>query len=328
MQQIKRDFSLDTVSGIMIIYMILLHCFQFARNADNLIFEKLSSFFICFMAWFFLKSGMFHHKESTFRTIFMHTINKFKRPFFTFMSIGYIVYALDLFLKNDTNWIHYILSPLKQCILGGGVHEGALHMWFLITLLLVKSFSPIFIDKFKQGWIVCGFIGYIFSLMDKNGHILIPYYICNFFPGMFFYGLGYNMKIYQYKSCVFVIMIVIFIISLIFPAMVDFRRNLTVDGSYLSWLFYASANIMIFNYALKKIHINKIWPFTFIGMHSMYWFLFHWSLLILISKVVIELIPNIEKNLMSILLFIVLMVILSLLYPVISKTKLREYCGI
>ncbi len=327
MQQIKRDFSIDTVGGIMIIYMILLHCLQFANSTDSFTFERISSFFICFMAWFFFKSGMFHHENFTFRMNFIHALDKFKRPYIMFMTIGYIVYALHLYLKNDFNWIHYVLSPLKQCLLGGGIHEGALHIWFLITLLFVKSLSPLFIDKYKQGWILCGIIGSFLSWIVKHEYILVPYYISNFFPGMFFYGLGYHMKLYQYKNTTFIIMTSIFIVSLIFPAMVDFRSNSTIEGTYISWLFYASANIMIFNYIFKKIPY-KIWPFTFIGTNSMYWFLLHWPLLMLIYMGAIELFPDIKKDQMSALLFTVLITVLSLSYPIVYKTKLKKYCGI
>lgn len=78
-------------------------------------------------------------------------VKKLLRPYCAFMLIGYAAYCVDLFIEHDYNWIHYILSPIKQCLLGGGVHAWALHMWFLVTLAAVKCLAPLLLDRYKMG---------------------------------------------------------------------------------------------------------------------------------------------------------------------------------
>lgn len=108
-------------------------------------YKTLSHVFACFMAWFFFKSGMFHKEGIGIKESFGHAWRKLLRPYLFFLIAGYIIMCIFLIVDNDTNWIHYTLSPIKQCLWGGGVHGMALPLWFLVTLLSVKSLSPWFL---------------------------------------------------------------------------------------------------------------------------------------------------------------------------------------
>lgn len=65
----KRDASLDSVAGLLIIYMILYHIFLGCGMA-----EALSSYWMLslsfFMFWFFYKSGMFY-KDKTCKEVLL-----------------------------------------------------------------------------------------------------------------------------------------------------------------------------------------------------------------------------------------------------------------
>lgn len=65
----QRDSSIDNISGLLIIYMILYHIFQMSgfRNAIHSNGMLPLSFF---MFWFFYKSGMFY-KEKTCKEILL-----------------------------------------------------------------------------------------------------------------------------------------------------------------------------------------------------------------------------------------------------------------
>ena len=146
----RRTAYLDSVGGIMIIYMIFYHCCQFSETTEQPFFQSISIVFGCFMAWFFFKSGMFH-KDCGMEEVFKSIRNKLLRPYCAFMLIGYIAYCIDLFMEHDYNWVHYILSPIKQCLLGGGVHAWALPMWFLVTLVIVKCLSQLLLGRYGMG---------------------------------------------------------------------------------------------------------------------------------------------------------------------------------
>lgn len=65
----QRLTYLDMVSGIMIIYMIFMHCCQFTHITGTTFFKRLSVVFICFMIWFFFKSDMFYKREGSFKDL-------------------------------------------------------------------------------------------------------------------------------------------------------------------------------------------------------------------------------------------------------------------
>lgn len=98
------------------------------------------------------------------------------------MLIGYIVYCVNLLIEYDYNWKHYVLSPIKQCMLGGGVHSWALYTWFLVTLAIVKCFSPLLLGKNRMGG---GLIGLMLEWYGEHYHTIKPYYMTTIFPAMF-----------------------------------------------------------------------------------------------------------------------------------------------
>lgn len=57
-----RQRGLDSLAGILIIYMILYHCIQHAGMQD--IIRYFTLFFFFFIAWFYYKAGMFHGKKT------------------------------------------------------------------------------------------------------------------------------------------------------------------------------------------------------------------------------------------------------------------------
>lgn len=317
----KRNYSLDTNAGIFILYMIILHCYQFAKIPNCNFYNKTYFLYVCFMAWFFFKSGIFHHKNKTIKENIRYSFLRLWKPYLTFVIIGYIIQIILLYIKGDTYWEHYILTPIKECITGGGVPEGALHVWFIVTLFLVKSLSPLFVDKYRWSWIGCAILGYIISYSS----IPIPLYFSNFFPAMFFYGLGYTMKKMQYENITFFCAIILILLSLTPPSLVDFRRNYILEGEYLLWLLHASSAIIIYNYIGNKIPYI-LWPLTTIGRDSMYWYLFHWPIL----QIIYLLIHNSQENktLELLITFLLLIVSLLILRPLIYKSKIKTIFGI
>ena len=279
----KRLIYLDTAAGIFIIYMIFYHCSQFADMTNNHVFKFLQVVFSCFMAWFFFKSGMFYKRDITVKEEFIHTLRKLWRPYILFWCIGIVVEAIKYSSIGDTNWMHYVLTPFKSSLLYGGVNNGASPMWFLVTLFAVRTLSPVMLKICNgYGWAVCGVVGAILCYINGmyGWGFIHPYYISNFFPAMFFYGLGFLMKEKQFDKEIFFIALVIYAISFAWSSMVDFQANSLTRGNAFLWYVYAPAAIVVFNYICKKVNY-AVRPVTNIGRNSMWWFLAHWPVLCL-----------------------------------------------
>ena len=91
----QRIDYLDSIAGIMIVYMICYHILQWGGIDVINVFVMRPLFF--FMAWFFFKSGMFHKGCST-NEMLKKGFHKLILPFIVFTIIGYILYCR--FYKN------------------------------------------------------------------------------------------------------------------------------------------------------------------------------------------------------------------------------------
>lgn len=306
--------------------MVFYHCSQFSNIHHNYVSELLSIVFSCFMAWFFFKSGMFHKTDITsLKNEFIYAFQKLWRPYLLFWCIGIIISAVKFYSVGDTNWIHYLLTPIKSTLLSGS-NNGALPMWFLVTLLMVRTLSPIMLNKCRgYGWIICGIVGVILCFINSTHrmNLIKPYYFANFFPAMFFYGLGFYMKDKQFNLMTFVLAFVIYIISFIWPSTIDFRTNAPIRGNALLWYIYAAAGIMVFNYICKKINFSICFV-TKIGQNSMWWFLAHWPILNL-SNILYGNIYKLEGWGLIMAEFMTIISILILFRPLVNQPSFRRW---
>lgn len=82
METRKRDNTLDAVAGLLIIYMMLRHAFEWSGASTDYFYIASSQVLPFFMAWFFFKSGMFH-KSISFADCAKRGLNKLIIPFIT-----------------------------------------------------------------------------------------------------------------------------------------------------------------------------------------------------------------------------------------------------
>ena len=297
------------------------HCAQFTGTFDTKICQTLSIAFSCFMPWFFFKSGMLHKDLPSPKDEFRYTLKKLWRPYVLFWCIGFVIHDLILYIDGDKYWVHYLLSPIKQTIWDGGTNNGELPMWFLVTLFGVRVLSTVVKSIGGGGWIACGIIGFALCAFNEGGSIR-PFYVVNFFPAMFFYGMGSYMKERQFGRLPLITSVIIFAASFIYPSVVDFRVNMPTIGTVPLWYIYAPAGIIIFNNIFKNS--RNVWPFTQIGRSSMFWFLAHWPVLKIIHFLFEDKIQG-GTALATACYFASLITILILIKPVFNKTKLREW---
>lgn len=322
-----RDCSLDTVGGVMILYMIFMHCCQFAEMMDWEVMKHLQTIFVGFMAWFFFKSGMFHHEGQGAQSIMKRMLPKLLRPYVAFSVVGYFVYCVVLWSLGDRDFIHYTLSIAKSIVLTGS-YGGALPLWFLVTLFLVKTFSPVIVGKCKLGGVIaCGLIGCCCSYVEIGQLKLQPYYFFSFFPAMFFYGLGHFLKVKQYGKLAFVLSVAVFVASFAYPSTVDFRVNHLSVGAYPLFLIYSLAAIVVFNNAAKSLG-QSLWPLTQIGRQSMFWYCAHWPLLLLINLLFRNMFPSLPGLPLLVGTFAALLILLVILRPLAYTSRTKNLLGL
>lgn len=131
----KRLDYLDNVAGILISFMMLIHVLAWnviPLKNDSLWLEPLQFF----MYWFYFKSGMFF-KQRTTRNFLNWGGKKLLYPFLVFSLLGYILYLVTIFINGDRNWIHYLLTPIKEIVLAGSFGANDI-LWFLTSLFCVQ----------------------------------------------------------------------------------------------------------------------------------------------------------------------------------------------
>lgn len=311
----------------MILYMIFMHCCQFAEMMDWEVMKHLQTIFVGFMAWFFFKSGMFHHEGQGAQSIMKRMLPKLLRPYVAFSVVGYFVYCVVLWSRGDRDFIHYTLSIAKSIVLTGS-YGGALPLWFLVTLFLVKTFSPVIVGKCKLGGVIaCGLIGCCCSYVEIGQLKLQPYYFFSFFPAMFFYGLGHFLKVKQYGKLAFVLSVAVFVASFAYPSTVDFRVNHLSVGAYPLFLIYSLAAIVVFNNAAKSLG-QSLWPLTQIGRQSMFWYCAHWPLLLLINLLFRNMFPSLPGLPLLVGTFAALLILLVILRPLAYTSRTKNLLGL
>lgn len=94
---IKRDSSLDTIAGIMTIYMIYIHICPWVGISP---LPHVGKFLFFFMAWFFYKSGMFFHNIS-FSECYKKGIQRLMIPYIIFSIIGWFMFFIRDVIKQE-----------------------------------------------------------------------------------------------------------------------------------------------------------------------------------------------------------------------------------
>lgn len=132
----ERDESLDSLQGLLIVYMIMVHSFQWANIKGDSFNEVASYVMFFFMPWFFYKSGMFH-KEMRNIDLLKKLTKKLLIPYIIFSFAGEIIHWLILYEKGVLSVEQVIIQPLKEILLWGSV-SGNMPLWFLLSFFAVK----------------------------------------------------------------------------------------------------------------------------------------------------------------------------------------------
>lgn len=280
----KRFFYIDTLSGLLICYMMLYHILLRGLvncSVDNIWLEPLQFF----MFWFFFKSGMFYAPKIS-NDLFVRG-GESLIPLLVYSLIGHIVECIKLFVNGDLNWKHYLLTPFKEFVCTGSV-TGNQPLWFLFSLFIVQLlFNELFVRKTKPILILLLSLLIpivLFYCGDNNLFI----YLANVPLGMAAYTCGYMIKEKQFEKSFFFPALMIYLgVMLLQPSHLVFRSNtLNSGGHYLLAIAFSLSACVVFNNVFKKLP-NCSW-LQFIGKNSMTYYVTHWIILNICSLVMIN----------------------------------------
>lgn len=285
METLKRDYSVDALAGILIIYMVLVHVFQLMGIYSGKLLYNMQ-FLNFYVPYFFYKSGMFFNKKSTAEVI-RHGGGKFLIPFLKYSILGHGVYCICLLIGRDYNWIHYVLTPIKALLFSGSV-PGNPPTWFLLSLLVARIMANYLLyhcSRFVLLLIIClcfclGWAYYAF-------HVTKPDYLLNITTGLGFFLMGYMMKQWQYRKEVFFLCVIVYAIFSVFCfTSVEMRHNLLERGVYILWPITCLAGIVAISNCLRLLPIQSSNPLVFVGKHSMQLLVWHFPIIFLIYTLV------------------------------------------
>lgn len=318
---IKRDSSLDTIAGIMTIYMIYSHICPWVGISP---LPHVGQFLFFFMAWFFYKSGMFFHNIS-FSECYKKGIQRLIIPYIIFSIIGWFMFFIRDVIKQEITE-QYFINSLRQ-ILHEGAVAGNAPLWFLFTLFCVRIIFYL-VHKLKQYSVILICFSGILAYILNFWHIKDYYWISNICSGLFFFGCGYILRNAQYNKYLFIISIITYIGIIIYiPTFVDFRSNTFTKGNYIAWILSSLAGIITFNNIFKYIPV-RFKLLNNIGKDSMSYYVTHWIILSITYVLFFEFIEQEEKKIWFILYLVFLILLLPLANVLFKTKKLRWTLGI
>lgn len=277
----SRDLSIDTISGILIIYMILRHCMQRTNTQESYLYDSIK-YLSFFMPWFFYKSGMFYRCESLKSII--NGGGKLLYPFCCFGLVGHILECLRLWQDGVNQLGPYIVTPVMQLVKQGSFY-GNLPLWFLLTLFIVKVLACRYC-QYRNWAIVVAIVVIFLSFLLNRIDLEYPYYLSNVLSGMFFYTMGCLLRQKQYSKMILLTSIIIYlIVGIICYTQVDMRSNRVSEGEYALWPLFSLSGIIILNNIFKLANV-KVACLVYIGKNSMDFYVTHW---LIISSVLLML---------------------------------------
>ena len=282
-KMVKRDYSLDSVCGVLILYMIFHHSSQFSGTTNDILYTTATRLLGFFMAWFYFKSGMFHKTQKSVKNVIASNCRKFLVPFFVYTIIGeFVRFFFELRSDIHTDIAPFLYSSLVSIIRRSST-TGNMALWFLLSLFFVKCIVSVF-ERFSLPMFSMCIFSLAFFLPTRTLVLSLidpktPWVLWQVSLGMFFYSAGCCLKNIQYTRPLFVLSLFVYVILLIFcRSSIDFRSGNLTHGYYTLYMIQSIAGIITFN-NIFKLEWLQIPMFKSIGKDSLYYYSLHWIVL-------------------------------------------------
>lgn len=269
----SRFQDLDSVHGLLVLYMMFMHLLGFAIGTVSKYYYPLTHFLSFFMAWFYFKAGMFYRERSI-----VNCVKKASRrllvPAVIYSLIGFLLYAI--LNRFRLNLAEELLSFY---------HSGALNgnnpIWFLYSLFFVQIIYNFFRRIRINAWIISFISVVLYALaflfnVDSVLFINVPL-------GLIFYSMGVVLSEKQYKSYIWIPALVGFVILGLIPSVSDFRRG--YYDPFLVGIVWSLLSCVAINGLFRRFSILCIKPLHFIGQNAMTYFGTHWMVILIIQAI-------------------------------------------
>ena len=271
----KRNESVDSIAGIMILYMVFTHVCQHYHWEHATLYIVMEHLLYFFMPWFFFKAGMFF-KIGNNNDVFIRSTKRLLKPFILYSLIGHLCYCFLIYMKGELTISEFI--PYKSLLLTGSV-PGNLPLWFLLTLFGCRVIFNFILSK-NIPVVVVALASLIVAFFLHVIGFNYPYYIANIMTGLFFMSLGYIQARQNANTPpILALGIIIYVLSLFYPSFVGMRSNHLYYGFYLLWIFYSVSGIITMN-LIGGYLFGKNTFLRNVGRYSMEIYCLHWIILI------------------------------------------------
>jgi len=281
-----RVAGFDLISGVMIIWMVMYHIFQWSGMCSNVIYKQGLYWLFFFIPWFYFKSGYFYNpnaNDSALRSI-GDGVSKIIAPMIIWAAIGGIVWIPERIFIFHLNPLKVALLPLYSILKTGDVLSN-LPLWFFVSLFFTKIISAMVLKRKFPIVYVAGFL--LVGWMISNHMNAAPLNMATFPIGVAFYCFGYMYSVYAEKipntRLVAIASLVAFVyLNLHFGSYVDVHRNSLQYGNYGAFCGLSLFATLLIVRTLKNMHVRLI---SWCGKQSIYIFALHWPVLSIIKDV-------------------------------------------
>lgn len=279
----ERKQYIDVVAGLMILWMVIGHLQQvtgYYLDYPNILFF--------FMPWFYYKAGALS-KDYALREIANRGGQKFIKPFVVYGLIGQLILVICMLLEHETSLKLYLYSPIRSLILGGTI-PGNPPLWFIPSLFVTQCLFAFMRDR-KLNIYTCAVIGLFGGiLLAIINYDFVPVYIGSGILGIFYFAMGKILHKYEsnWKMLIgcLIICATLFIVNSSPNA--DIRHVAQYNGSVCNLLHgitMALCCCIIINALFNNIQPLLKFPLLqFVGKHAMDFYVTHWIILLIISR--------------------------------------------
>lgn len=319
----NRQFGLDIMAGIIILYVIICHMRMVGGTTPNF---GLILFFS--MPWFYFKSGMFF-KDKEIKNLVKTDFQKLLAPYIAFIIIGWIVFVILSLFKGTFTPYDAFLKPLIQLGLLGSC-SGNWPLWFLLTLFGIKFLYTVLNKLFKNktyGKLFVGLIGLGVAFIMYYIGISKFVYIASISLGLFFYMLGDLLRSKQYSNPLFLISAIVYIaLAFGIPSHIGFQRNVLVYGNYLACVLASAAGCIFFNNLLNRL-VTKDNFFAKFGRESITYYVCHFPMVLILQFIFADVLKVENGQHVFYLTILGCIILLPLFNKLLNHPKLKFLIG-
>ncbi|MBQ0023933.1 MAG: acyltransferase [Prevotellaceae bacterium] len=286
----ERNQTFDFLCGICIIRMILLHTITFCGHKGDEWWTEIMSWSFFFMCFFFFKAGYFNKTVSGDTKAYIK--DKAKRlliPYVTWGLIGFLIYAFYIPFEIK-RYGHPIEEMEWSHLWKTSSFWGNEPVWFLFSFffayVLVHFIKKIHIIKpisvFQTVVVLaCPFVSYWLYTLDNP----LPLSLSNIFMGVFFFHLGRTWRWIIERMgrrntlIICSVLIVVFVVlNIVWHGEYIMSTNRFTDNP---WAAFFNTMIILIGLSglLIKLPLGRVPVVSYIGQHSMVYFVAHYPIL-------------------------------------------------